>query len=167
MSTGDFYGAAHYCMAEVEAFVRKHGLLGAVRADHICYKCGSKASFESRREWLEGESEYLHQATISNRRIAYLKFKKPVRSLLGDIFFLELSDQKPDGTQSDSFDHVELYPTIGTYDELVAKLEKAGEQVIKVERPHHTTHDIKLPSGFLVRLCKEPLIDKIKREEMQ
>lgn len=166
MQSADFYGAAQYCVAEVEAFIRKHGLMGAVRADHICYKCGSKESFEARREWLEGQTEYLHQATISNRRIAYLRFTKPVYSLLGDIFFLELSDQKPDNSQSDSFDHVELYPTIGTYDELVAKLEQAGEKIIKVVRPHHTTHDIVLPSGFLVRLCQEPLIEKIKREEM-
>ncbi len=166
MFPGDFYEGARRSVGEVDAFVRKHALAGQVRADHICYKCDSTQSFEEKRKMLELESEYIHQSIISKRRIAYLKFKKPVASSIGDIFFLELSDQKPDGSQTEGFDHVEMYPTAGTYEELVAKLEQAGETVLQVVRPHHTTHDIKLPSGFLVRLCQEPLIEKIKREEM-
>jgi len=48
---------------------------------------------------------------------------------------------------------------------MVAKLEKS-EKVIKVERPHHTTHDIEIKDGFLFRCTQGPLIEKVKREEM-
>lgn len=164
---GDFYTAAEETLKELNAFARKHTLAGAARADHIGYKCGSTESFEVRRRALEPESAYLHQAVISGRRIAYARLLRGIGSNLGMINFLELSDQKPDGSQKDAFDHVEIYPTLGTYEELAAKLERAGERVVKVERPHHTTHDIALPSGFLIRLCREPLIEKIKREEMK
>lgn len=167
MHIGDFYAAAARCAKEIDAFAQLHGLMGKVQGDHLCYKCDSKLSFEARREALEPETEYLHQTYISGRRIAYLKLKRPVETAIGPIRFLELSDQKPDGSQKDEFDHVELYPLVGTYDELVRTLERGGEKVIKVERPHHTTHDIELGSGFLIRLCAEPLVQKIKREEMK
>ena len=167
VQSNDFYAAGEEVIKEVNAFARKHQLSGAVKVDHICYKCDSERSFEERRRWFEGESEYFHQAIISKRRIAYLRLRRGIGSNLGMINFVELADQKPDGSQTDVFDHVEIYPVVGTYEELVAKLEQAGESVLKVERPHHTTHDITLPSGFLVRLCREPLIEKIKREEMR
>lgn len=166
MQLADFYAAADETAKEVNAFARKHQLVGAVKADHLCYKCDSLTSFEARRSWLEGESLYFHQAIISGRRISYVRLKRGVGSQLGMINFLELSDQKQDGSQTDGFDHVEVYPILGSYGELVERLERAGEKVVKVVRPHHTTHDIALPSGFLIRLCSEPLVDKIKREEM-
>ena len=167
MQFATFRAAADEAVKEVNALARKHNLVGIVRADHLCYKCDSRRSFEMRRTALEPELLYMHQAPISGRQIAYLRFKQGIGSSLGMINFLELSDQKQDGSQQDGFDHVEIYPVVGTYNELVARFERAGVKVIKVERPHHTTHDITLPSGFLIRLCQEPLIDKIKREEMQ
>ena len=167
MQYGDFYAAGDETAKEINAFARKHSLTGAARVDHIGYKCDSARSFEDRRRSLEAQSEYFHQAFISGRRIAYLRLRRGLGTQLGMVNFVELADQKPDGSQTDGFDHAEIYPLLGTYDELVAKLERAGERVHKVERPHHTTHDITLPSGFLIRLCKEPLIEKIKREEMR
>lgn len=166
MALGDFYTAAQSSLSAAEDFARKHALVGRIVADHICYKCSSSQSFEERRAALEHESEYIHQSIISGRRIAYIKFKKLVESLLGPVHFLELSDQKPDGSQVEGFDHVEVYPTAFSYDEFVLKLEQAGERVQKIVRPHHTTHDVELWNGFVFRLCSEPLIEKIKRDEM-
>ena len=59
---------------------------------------------------------------------------------------------------SDSSETVTLVPHV--------VYKKKFENAVKVERPHHTTYDIKLESGFEVKLTKEPLVEKIKREEM-
>jgi predicted metalloenzyme YecM len=117
------------------------------------------------REMLENESEYIFQSIISGRRIAIIRLKQGIETILGTINFLELSDQKLDGSQSEGFDHIEVYPVGWTYEEMVRELEEV-ETVKKVERPHHTTHDIVLEEGFIFRLTQEPLIEKIKRSEM-
>lgn len=84
---------------------------------------------------------------------------------MGTINFLELSDQKPDGSQIDAFDHIEVYPTKISYEKMIGELGKS-EQIILVERPHHTTHDIEIGSNFLFRCTKGPLLEKIKTTEM-
>lgn len=134
-------------------------------ADHLCYKCSSRDEFEAIRAMFETGSAYLHQSIISNRRIAIIKFLAPIPSSLGEIRFLELSDQKPGGSQESGFDHVEIYPTSGTMDALAADLEKKGATVEKVVRPHHTTYDIVIQETFKVRIEPDALIEKIKREE--
>ena len=134
-------------------------------ADHICYKCASRDEFESIRALFETNSAYLYQSIISNRRIAIIRFLVPIPSALGDIWFLELSDQKPDGSQESGFDHVEVYPRSGTMDELADGLEKKGVVVEKVVRPHHTTFDIVVRGTFKVRIEPDALVEKIRREE--
>ncbi|MEI7720109.1 MAG: VOC family protein [bacterium] len=162
-----FYAGVGEYVAQFELFVKKHALEGVAKADHICYKCGSKESFEALRELFEPKdvSVYIYQAMISERRIAYIKLKKSIETSIGTIEFLELSDQKLNGSQVDGFDHIELYPTRISYDELVEQLEMS-ERVTKVERLHHTTHDIDTGGGFLARLTTGPLIEKIKTREM-
>jgi predicted metalloenzyme YecM len=147
-------------------FASKNALAGKVAADHICYKCGSSESFEHTRSLFEHESDYIHQSIISNRRIAYIRLKGGIATSLGPIYFLELSDQKPDSSQREGFDHIEVYPTAQPYEDLIAQLE-LFETVTKVERPHHTTHDIDIGEGFLFRCTTEPLIEKIKHSEMK
>jgi hypothetical protein len=166
MTIQEFYAGAAEAVKDVDAFARKHDLKDMAEADHICYKCGSTERFEQMRRMLEGESEYIHQAIISGRRIAYIRLKKSISTALGEITFLELSDQKQDGSQRDGFDHVEMFPVGISYDDLAAKLEGGGEVLKKVVRPHHTTYDLTLESGFLIRLEPDALIEKIKREEM-
>lgn len=161
----EFYSGSLRYAALFDAFAKKHNLEGRVLADHICYKCSSKEVFEEMRAVLEKESEYLYQSIISKRRIAYLKLKKPVETILGPIYFVELSDQKPDLSQRDGFDHIEAYPVGWSYEEMVLELEKT-EKVIKNERPHHTTHDVEIGDGFVFRCTEEPLVEKIKRSEM-
>lgn len=145
-------------------FATSRQLMDYARADHICYKCASPESFEEMRRTFESMSAWVYQAIIANRRIAYIKLKAPIDTSLGPIWYLELSDQKPNGSQEEGFDHIEVYPTDVSYNELVERLNKT-DKVVKVERPHHTTHDIDI-GGFLLRLSQEPLVEKIKREEM-
>ncbi len=136
-------------------------------ADHLCYKCGSPREFEALRSLFEGESAYLYQSLISRRRIAVIKFLRPVTTALGDIWFMELSDQKPDGGQVSGFDHIEIYPTSGTVEALAAALEAKGTAFEKVFRPHHTTYDAVIGGTFKVRLEPEALIQKIAATEMR
>ena len=136
-------------------------------ADHLCYKCSSRDEFETIRAMFETDSAYVYQSIISNRRIAIIKFSLPIPSALGDIWFLELSDQKPDGSQESGFDHVEIYPTCGTMDALAADLELKGVVVEKVVRPHHTTFDIVIEGRLKIRIEPDALLEKIRREEMR
>ncbi len=148
------------------AFCNKHGLKNIARPDHICYKCDSAETFETLRRLFEAASDFIYQSIISKRRIAYIRFKEALETDIGAIRYLELSDQKPDGSQTSRFDHIELYSFAVSYEELVGKLEKEGETVVKEERPHHTTHGIEIGDGFSARLTRGPLIAKIKQEEM-
>ncbi len=163
---GDFYTETDKYVSLFNSFAQKHTLAGSASADHICYKCGSRESFEAMRLMMERESEFIYQSIISKRPIAYLKLKKPIETDLGSVYFLELSDQKPDGSQAEGFDHIEAYPTQGSYQDMVQKLEAEGETVVLVERPHHTTHDIDIGGGFLYRCTPGPLIEKIRDAEM-
>jgi predicted metalloenzyme YecM len=160
-----FYTESAEFVALFDAFATRHDLQGKACADHICYKCGSKESFERMRELFESRSEYLYQSIISKRRIAIIRLKPGIQTSLGVINFLELSDQKPDNSQHDDFDHIEAYPVGQSYDAMVKAFE-ATERVVKVERPHHTTHDIDIGEGFLFRCTHEPLIEKIRNSEM-
>jgi hypothetical protein len=161
----DFYTESEECVTLFDKFVAKHELFGRGGSDHICYKCGSIESFEFIRALFENESEYIYQTIISKRRIAVIKLRKGIVTSLGEITVLELSDQKPDNSQKEGFDHIEVYPVGQTYEDMVAELEKT-EVVKKVERPHHTTHDIDMGNGFLFRCTEGSLIEKIKNSEM-
>jgi len=161
----EFYTQSKKYVALFDRFVEKHDLGERAQADHICYKCGSKESFEHIRSLFEDESLYLYQSIISKRRIAYIRLARGIPTALGVITFLELSDQKPDNSQHDRFDHIEAYAVGRTYAEMVEELEKT-ETVIKFERPHHSTHDIDIEDGFLFRCTQGPLIEKIKKSEM-
>ncbi|MSR84990.1 hypothetical protein EXS71_00920 [Candidatus Uhrbacteria bacterium] len=136
-------------------------------ADHICYKCADLGEFEQVRALFEKDSEFIYQSIISHRRIAYIKFLQPIQTLLGEIHYLELADQKPDGSQTSGFDHIEIYPLSGTVEEFVADLASKGMMFEKIERPHHTTFDATITGTFKVRIEPEVLIEKIKREEMR
>lgn len=151
---------------QVNAFCEEQGLVGLVQADHISIRCSSSAIYEARRNDMEGKSTFIYQSIISERRISIIGLQEPVHTKVGLIKYLELSDQKPDNSQVDRIDHVEIVPTGISYEELVSKIKASGANVRETVRPHHTTYDVILPSGFEVRLSKEMLIDKIKREEM-
>ncbi len=164
-STGVFFSRALERMAVFDAWAAKYAPQAI--ADHICYKCESADEFEAIRKLFETESAFIYQSIISNRRIAIVKFLQPIPSALGEIWFLELSDQKPDGSQASEFDHIEMYPTAGSMDDLAASLESKSVIVEKIVRPHHTTFDTIVEASFKVRIEPEPLVTKIVRDEMK
>lgn len=136
-------------------------------ADHLCYKCGTSDVFVAIRNLFERPDSYQFQSFISGRRIAIIKLPRPIPTLLGNIWFLELSDQKPDGCQTSGFDHIELYPTHGTLEQMVALLAIRGIVINRSNHPHHQTYDIILKGGFRIRLEPESLIETIKRRDMK
>ncbi len=135
-------------------------------ADHICYKCASSEEFEQMRTMLEKESVFVYQSIISNRRIAIIRLKNSIATTLGEVWFVELSDQKVDGSQRSEFDHIEIYPETGSMEDLVRILEEKGVIVEKVSRPHHTTFDVAIHESFKTRIEPEALIEKIIRDEL-
>jgi len=159
MNIDEFYSQAKEIVSVFDDTVKNI----KASADHICYKCSSNEVFEVLRRVLEENSNYFYQSIISKRRISYLKLNKPIKTSLGNIHYVELSDQKPDRSQVDGFDHIEIYSN--NYEELIQAMEKTGLPMKKVVRPHHTTHDINI-GKYLIRLTEEPLIEKIKREQM-
>ena len=166
MDVRSFFDGAVASIAAFDDFSVGHQLIERATADHICYKCGSTASFEALRAMCEGESAFVYQSIIASRRIAIIRFRTPIKTALGDINVLELSDQKPDGSQVDRFDHIEIYRR---------RVNKRACRVFTIEnvtidtanRPHHVTHDLVLANGFKVRIEDEPLLEKIKREEIK
>ncbi len=130
--------------------------------DHIGFKCTSSDEYETLRKMLEPESRFVYQSFISSRRIAVIRLKHTFHTPLGEVSVLELSDQKPDGSQTSGFDHIEIYPVHGTMQSLANLL--GGFE--KISRPHHTTYDLKIHDEFKVRLESEALITKIVREEI-
>ncbi len=161
-----FFSSAQPLIRDIELLAQTYHLTDTVCIDHIGYDCGSRAEFESVRTMFESESEFIYQSIISSRPIAIIKFKTPITTKLGPLFYLELCDQKPTGTQVSGFDHVELAPIHGSYDELIQALRAAQCPIEQKVRPHHTTHDLSVPHGK-VRFEPELLITKIKREEMK
>lgn len=137
--------------------------------DHICFKCRTGPEYQHMKRMLEVSTEgFLHESMISGRLISIIELSKPIVTNLGDIYVVELSDQKPNGTQIGGFDHIEVYPLESlTLDEFANKLNLRGAKFDRIERPHHTTYDMVLPgTNFKVRLEPEALITKIKRDEL-
>lgn len=167
MAVRDFFDGAAASIAAFNTFAERHQLAGRAMADHVCYKCASTESFHAIRAMFEGESVFVYQSIISKRRIAIIHFRNPIKTVLGDIDILELSDQKPDGSQVDGFDHIEIYPTTGSTNELVDYLRSRDVTIDTADRPHHVTHDLVIENGFKVRIEDGPLLEKIKREEMK
>ena len=176
LSIEDFYEESQSYVKLFVSFCEKHNLRNRVYADHICYKCGSRESFERIRTLFEPTRKYLYESTIGGRTIAYIRLMRPIDTFLwesptlGEIKFLELSDQKPDGSQRDGFDHIEAYPLryspYFSYEEMI-RVFGVSEVVKYVERPHHNTHDIDIGGGFLFRCTRGRLIDRIKNEQME
>jgi len=163
---GRFYIEAEGAAKQIDGLVNRYNLREFLRADHIGYKCDSSESFENNRWFLEPHAEYLYQSYISGRRIAIMKLKKAIPSILGTINFLELSDLKSGSQVVGGFDHMEAYPVL-SYDDTISDMVDKGIEIRKVERPHHTTHDIVVDNAFILRLTQEALIEKIKRTEMK
>ena len=167
-SLEELASAAAPFVQQCNAFIAKHGLHGAVMVDHLCFKCGSAAEYEQVRTMLEAtpSSAFVYQVQLSGRRVAYVGLREGIVSMNNPIRFIELSDKKPGADETAGFHHAELYPTTADYDQLIQKLEDRGEAIQRQFRPHHTTDDLALPSGFILRFTQRPLIEKIVEEQL-
>ena len=163
----DFYHSVQSKIDSFNNFISTHELKTVAIADHIGYKCSTTEEFETLRKLLESNSHFIFQSIISKRRIAIIELAKPFETSCGLIQYLELSDQKPDGSQTSGFDHLEIYPAQNTVKHLVNYLQDKNITIQKADRPHHVTYDLSLEGGFKVRIEAESLIQKIIREEMR
>lgn len=152
-------------VAQFNTFCEEQGLVGLVEVDLICIKCSDSDVYEARRADAEFISDYLYQSIVSDRRVSLIKLKDTISTIVGTIEYLELCDQKPDGSQTDAISHVTIVPITTSYEELVEILKEKGVEVKETIRPHYTSADVILPSGFTIRIAKEFLVDKVKREE--
>jgi len=153
----------NYC----DQFISSHKLEEEVITDHICYKCESNEEYEHLRSLLEASpAKYIYQVNLSKRRVAYIGLKQSIQLKNGEIKFIELSDKKDGVEEVTGFHHVEIYPLKMSYENLVDLLKQRGEKAELKERPHHTTYDITLSNGFVIRLTDKPLIKKIAEEEL-
>lgn len=163
------YNLAKICepaVSQLDDFCKTHNLIGLVKADHVCITCSSREIYDARRAFYDTEGAFLYQSIISGRRTAFIGLKEVIPTSVGDIKYLEISDQKPDNSQVDRLGHIEIVPVGISYEELIRKLKESGTNIEEKVRPHHTTHDVTLPSGFVIRVEKEMLVDKIKRDEL-
>jgi predicted metalloenzyme YecM len=163
----DFYAQARFYVRLLDAFAKKHQIHFALQVDHISYKCDCKETFEHMRSLFEVEGNYIFQSFISKRRVAYIRLPRNIVSdSLGLLEFLELSEPKLGRSQKSCFDHIEAFTHERlSYEKVVAHL-KSKVEVVVPKRAHHPTHDIELVPGFEARLSLGPLIDKIRREQM-
>lgn len=136
-----------------------------IGVDHICYRCVSKEEFEEIRGVLEFEEAYIHQSIISKRRIAYVGFQEPLNSICGPVYYLELSDQKPDRSQVSSCDHIEPIPLNISFEEMKRRFTETGLPIEENNKPHHSTSDMYLPNGVTVKMSHEALVHTIIKSE--
>jgi predicted metalloenzyme YecM len=146
-------------------FLQQHDLSDSLIADHICIKCRSGEEYDQVRKIIESAktTQFSYQAVLTGRRIAYCKLADGIPFGGSTINFIELSDHK----KSDNIagvHHIEFYPTAGTLQQLISILDEKNIHGDLKERPHHTSFDITMPDGFVIRLSEEPLIRKISQE---
>lgn len=170
------------------SWARAHALLHASfapKADHLSYKCREFREYDELRsrfeEYTDGWSgcRFLHQTIISGRRVAVIGLVDPIATPFGGLRVLELSEPKTMRAELHGFDHVELYPTNGTVDEMAEALNTVRHRTlasghmrsyfVKKERPHHVTWDAAIVSlvhgtDHILRLTDGPLIEKIGLE---
>ncbi len=166
-NSADLPNVTTLLLQEFNAFCIANDLIGKAQADHIGLRCSSREKYEFQRCLFEHDSRFVYQSIISQRRISIIGLSSGLETVVGPLNYLELSDQKPDGSQKDLVDHLEIVPTGCSYEELVSHMKAKGVVMKEIIRPHHTTYDVVLPSGFNIKLSQEFLVDKIKRDEMQ
>lgn len=165
-----FADAAVCILDEVAGFFTEQQVATLVAIDHVCYKCFSRAEYDRLRELLESSVEisYLFQIQLAGRRVAYFGLHQglPVRGF-GNVPCIEICDKRETHRESPGFHHVELYPAGIGYDPLLQALVARGMKPALKSRPHHTTFDMTLPSGLVVRLTERPLIHTIFERDIQ
>lgn len=146
-----------------ERFVFQNNLEEAVRPDNISYKCGTREEFEKVRSIFElRESGWMEQQIISDRRFVVLKLTTPLPTYPQPLPILKIADQKPDGSQSAGFDHIEVLPNGFHYDVLIDFLRGKGIELKEMTRSGHTTHDMQL-GEFLIKFSRESIVERMAK----
>jgi len=110
---------------------RAHALLHASFApvaDHLSYKCREFREYDELRSRFEEYTDgwtgcrFLHQTIISGRRVAVIGLVDPIATPFGGLRVLELSEPKTMRAELQGFDHVEMYPTVGSLDDMAEAL---------------------------------------------
>lgn len=149
-----------------DAFVGEKKLkLDDLLIDHVGYKCSSTGEYEEIRKLFEFDEKFIYQSMISKRRISCIGLAAPLSATCGNVFYIELSDQKSDESQISGCDHLEFISETITYEEMLDRFSTVGLPVVESVKPHHSTHDVRLPNGFKIKLSRERLVQKISRDE--
>ncbi len=148
--------------------------------DHAGYKCASHSEYKKIRGLFMSQQQqygiWAYESYISNRKITYVRLKHPIvlNTKHGkiEINYLEIQDQKPDSSQVSGIDHIEILPKEKVTQELlIEELRLFQYNVILGGKAHHVTYDFEIPylnnKNLLVKIPKEPLVEKIKRDEMK
>jgi predicted metalloenzyme YecM len=164
----EFYERMSETLTETELFLRTRQVIGLAAIDHIGWTCASNEEFDTVRKLFEsGGSTFIYQSLISGRRIAIIGLSKKVETPIGQLCYLELSDLKPGTPALSGFNHIEACPLLSlSYEELVSML-SSRTVVREIVRPHHTTHEASVHDGLRFCCSREPLVQKIKRDEMK
>ncbi len=166
MTFEEFKDEAVKALSLYGVLAKEHGLSAFLSSDHICYKSDSHETFEEVRRMLELNSYYMYESWIGGRLIAIFKLKEGI-AVEGDVFsYIELHDKKPSVDIKRGFYHLEMYPKGISYDEALDKLKAKGLAFEADPTPHHPVYEMLLSSGFGVRLEREPIMSKIKNEEI-
>jgi predicted metalloenzyme YecM len=160
-----FFEGADGLIAEVVKILAACGLERRCTLDHICYKCGSTEDYEGTKALFKGAEIY--EKSLSGRRVATIELPEPLLTCFGPIKWLELSDQKPDGSQLGRFEHIEVYSRVMSYESLVAQFRLKQADLKMHNVVHHPTWDVHLPGGYILRLTEGPLVHKIGRELLE
>lgn len=164
------YNLADVCKAAVfqlDNFCEVNGIGDLVTPELVCITCSTKEVYEARKAYYEFDNRFIYQAPVSGRRIAIIGLTEPVSTSVGNIGILEIIDQKPDNSQTDRLIHVGIVPVGVSYDELLAKLKENGANLQDASRPDgYTACDVVLPTTFSIRIQKESLLERVKREEV-
>jgi hypothetical protein len=110
---------------------------------------------------------HFNTSVISGREISVLEFSTPIFAFGKEVRVLELSDQKPDGSQKEGFDHIEILPIIET-----THIDEAGKEHTHVLKGIGGRIVVAPPdllmnkdgARYRVKIATMPLIERIERE---
>lgn len=169
VSIDEFYRATKSIVDSFNTWYARYGRFSKeCKTDHVCFKCASSQEFETLRRLFEIPETSFYQSIHSGRRIAVIQLPKPIITSHGDIWFLELSDQKPDMSQVSGFDHIALFPPTAPCRVVVDLLEnREGIEFVYKFHPNDSVYVTNLKGGFKLHLTETSLLNRIRGRERQ
>lgn len=138
--------------------------------DHICYDCGDSGSYERMFEMLSPTYSHFDTSLIGGRKISVFTLTEPFFAYGREVSVLELCDQKPDGTQKEGFDHIEVLPVSNTIKDVgssMAHMRVVKEVQTRLAAPHLDICMDKGDKRLRIKITDVPLLEKIQRERQR